>query len=234
MMDIQTTKKGGNDTYSLLDYICVALLLGAIWGFFEVFFKDVLSMGGKPYTAAIMTGTGVAFMAAGYSFFRKSGVVLAVAVFSIFARMIVVPVLGCSPMCRANAVVALFLLGSFMALSMEASSRAVKNNFKSGGLWVGAGVLFSGISFYFGGMACAPCRYLQNFQQTGGLVSFLRVEVMYWVLFSMVLFYPGYLLGKYARNAVKEFRARRPVPYYAGIVCAGFLILLATGIILLP
>ncbi|HON79040.1 MAG TPA: hypothetical protein PK544_11150 [Spirochaetota bacterium] len=233
-MNVKRVYNNGNDTYSLADYICIALLLGAIWGFFEVFFKDVLSMGGKPYTAAVMTGIGVAFMAAAYGFFRKSGVVMAVAVFSIFARMIVVPVLGCSPMCRANAVVALFLLGSFMALSMEVSSRVVKNNFKTGGLWVGGGVLLSGISFYYGGMACAPCQYLQNFQQSGGLVSFLRVEVMYWVLFSAILYYPGYLAGTHLRNSMNTLRARRPVPYYAGIVCASFLILIATGFMLLP
>ncbi len=218
---------------SAFNYVVIALLLGSVWGFFEVFFKDVLGMGGKPFASAIMTGIGVAVMAIGYGMFRKAGMFFMISLFTIMARMIVVPVLGCSPMCRANSVVALALLGASTALAFGVSSRVMKNSYKTGGLWAGAGVFVSGVAFYFGGMACAPCQYLQNFASHGGLVSFLKVEVMYWSLFSALLFYPGYRAGVLVRDAMTALRESRPVHYYAGLVSASFVMMLLTGLILM-
>ncbi len=220
--------------YSVYNFICIALLLGSVWGFFEVFFKDVLSMGGKPFASAIMTGIGVALMAVGYGLFKKARMFFSIAVFTIFARMIIVPVLGCSPMCRANAVVALALLGASTALAFGISSRFSKNTMKTGGLTAGAGVMVSGVSFYYAGMACAPCQYLQNFTAIGGLATFMSVEVISWAVFSAVLFYPGYLAGVKARKAVNAWSESRPVPYYAALTFSSVMMMLVTGLILLP
>ena len=75
----------------MFDYIVVALLLGSLWGFFEVFFKDVLAMGGRPFTSAIMTGIGVSMMALGYGLFRKARIFILISAFTVLTRMIVVP-----------------------------------------------------------------------------------------------------------------------------------------------
>lgn len=231
-MSSNETKKPAEN--SAFNYMMTALFLGAVWGFFEVFFKDVLSMGGKPFASAIMTGIGVAIMAFGYGLFKRSGMFFTIAVFTIFARMIIVPVLGCSPMCRANSVVALGLLGASTALAFGLSSRFSKSILKTGGLTAGAGVLASGAAFYYAGMACAPCQYLQNFVSNGGLAAFMTTEVIGWSVFSAVLFYPGYLAGVKARDAANSLRVARPVPYYAALAAGSVTMMLITGLILLP
>ncbi|MBN1497985.1 MAG: hypothetical protein JXA07_14525 [Spirochaetes bacterium] len=231
-MNFNTTSESGTGSSSMFDYVCSALLLGAVWGFFEVFFKDVLAMGGKPYTAALTSGIGVMIMAAGYALFRRAWIAPMIALFSIAARMIVVPVLGCSPMCRANAVVALALLGLFSGAAFYASSKTKKHIFLTGGLSVGTGTLLSGISFYYAGLACAPCQYLSNFQAIGGLSSFIAMEVVYWIAFTVILFYPGYGAGMWIASAVESVKKSRPVPYYAGMLCGSFILILLTGLIL--
>lgn len=233
-MKFNVSKNSEPAKYSVFNFICTALLLGALWGFFEVFFKDVLSMGGKPFVAALMTGIGVAIMAAGYGLFKRAGMFFAIAVFTVFARMIIVPVLGCSPMCRANAVVALLLLGASTTLAFGLSAKYLKNSARTGGIAAGTGVLFSGVLFYYAGMACAPCQYLLNFATSGGLATFMSTEVIYWVLFSAILFYPGYLVGVNARDSVNSIREHRPVPYYLGMISASVVMMLFTGFILLP
>ncbi len=220
--------------FSLFNYMMMALFLGALWGFFEVFFKDVLSLGGTPFASATMTGIGVALMAFGYALFKRPGIFATIAVFTIFTRMIIVPILGCSPMCRANAVVALSLLGASTALAFGLASRFRKSNMKYGGLTAGAGVLLSGTLFYPAGLACAPCPYLQAFATGGGFASFMTAEVAGWVLFSAILFYPGYLAGRRLSETLTAWREARPAPYYAALAVGSAVMVLATGLILLP
>lgn len=231
MSSNETIKPAG---FSAFNYILTALFLGAVWGFFEVIFKDVFSMGGKPFASATMTGIGLALMAFGYALFKRPGMFFTIAVFTIFARMIIVPVLGCSPMCRANSVVALALLGASTTLAFGLASRFSKNTLKTGGLTAGAGVLLSGAIFYPAGLACAPCQYLQNFVNSGGFATFMTVEVIGWAVFSAVLFYPGYLAGTKAVETVNSWREARPVPYYAALATGIVAMMLATGLILLP
>lgn len=218
---------------AIFDYIVVALLLGSLWGFFEVFFKDVLAMGGRPFTSAIMTGIGVGLMALGYGLFRKARIFVLIAVFTVLTRMIVVPVIGCSPMCRANAAVALLLLGASTSLVFGAASRAAGNAGVSGGIMAGAAVCISGLAFYPAGLAVAPCAYLQNFAAAGGLSAFLAAEVLWWTLFGSVLFYPGYHAGAALRDAMAALRRRSPAPYYAGIVAASAMMVAVTGLLLM-
>lgn len=217
---------------SNFDYFCTALLLGSIWGFFEVVFKDVIGMGGKPFASAIMTGIGIAVMSTGYGIFKKNGVFLAVSIFTIFTRMLIVPVLGCSPMCRANSVVALLLLGASTTLAFGVYRKFSNRTINTGGLVAGVGVFISGLSFYYVGMACAPCPYLLTFAGAGGLAAFVQTEVLYWTLFSMVLFYPGYIVGNFISSTLTSLRVSSPVFYYAGIISASFVMMLFTGFIL--
>jgi hypothetical protein len=215
--------------FSVFDYACGALLLGSLWGFFEVFLKDVLRMGSQPYTSAVMTGVGVMIMAAGYGLYRKAWIAPATAISSIFARMIIVPVLGCSPICSPNSVIALVLLGTWTGAAFFAFSKS--NRVWHGGLCVGAGTLLSGITFYYAGMACAPCQYLHHFQKIGGLSAFLAMEVAYWTIAAMMLFYPGHAVGMRLSNIVEMLKDNRPLPYYAGILCASFIFIMLIGLI---
>ncbi len=233
-MKLKSHREPGRGFDTAFDYICVALLIGAVWGFFEVLFKDVLNMGGKPFSSAIMTGAGVLLMAAGYGLYRKASIFLIIAVFTSFARMIIVPVLGCSPMCMANSVVALTLLGASMTLAFSVFPKATKNLARTAWLRAGSGVLLSGSCFYYAGLACAPCQYLRNFAASGGVMSFIAAEVLYWALFSAVAFYPGYMVGIYLKNTISAIRVKNPVPYFSCLVSASIIMILATGLIVLP
>jgi len=221
-----------NRKSSIFNLLCVALFLGSIWGFFEVVFKDALAMGGQPLTAALMTGLGVFIMSVGYRIFKNAGIFLMISLFTIMARMVIVPVLGCSPICRANAVVALLILGTSSTLAFGLSSRYIKNTAKWGGGVAGAAVLVSGVSFYYAGLACAPCPYLLQLS-VGGLSNFMAMEVVYWALFSGILFYPGYQLGRYAQAFFSSLRINRPAFYYTGLLAASALFVLSTGLIVL-
>jgi hypothetical protein len=233
-MKFNNSNNADREKYSMFNFMCVALLLGSIWGFFEVFFKDVLSMGGTPFASSIMTGIGVFMMAIGYGLFRRAGSFFVISVFAIFTRMLIVPILGCSPMCRANAVVALLLLGASTAVAFTLFERVSKNQNKTGGIVAGGGVLFSGTAYYFAGLACAPCQYLKNFAAQGGVTTFLSVEVLWWSLFSAVLFYPGYFVGIKLQGVVSTLHEARPVPYYAALVSASIVVMCVTGLILVP
>ncbi|MBN2159773.1 MAG: hypothetical protein JW807_10280 [Spirochaetes bacterium] len=228
---LHTTKD--EEAGGVLDFLCIALLLGSVWGFFEVFFKDVLNMGGKPFASATMTGIGMFLMAAGYGLSGKSRIFLATAVFTICARMIIVPVLGCSPICRANAVIALALLGASCSLVFSASSGFAGRRAGAGVLPAGASVFLSGLAFYPLGITCAPCRYLGNFAAAGGLTAFLKSEVIFWSLFAAVLYYPGFITGTLMKEWIASIRYRKPLAYYAGLFAGSIAMMLATGLMLL-
>ncbi len=232
-MKAQSYKTSDNEPGGMFDYIVVALLLGSLWGFFEVFFKDVLAMGGKPFTSAIMTGIGVSMMALGYGLFRKARIFILISAFTVLTRMIVVPVIGCSPMCRANAVLALLFLGISTTLLFGAASRISGNAGAAGGLLAGAAVSVSGLAFYPAGLAVAPCAYLQNFAAAGGMATFLTREVVWWTLFGTALFYPGYHAGAALRDSVAALRRVSPAPYYAGTVGASALMVAVTVLLLM-
>ncbi len=232
-MKAQPYKTSDIESGGMFDYIVVALLIGSLWGFFEVFFKDVLAMGGKPFTSAIMTGIGVGLLALGYGLFRKARIFILISAFTVLTRMIVVPVIGCSPMCRANAAVALILLGASTSLLFGAASRISGNIGATGGLVAGAAVCISGLAFYPAGLAVAPCAYLQNFATSGGMATFLSTEVLWWSLFASVLFYPGYHAGAALRNSMTAFRRVSPVPFYAGVVGASAVMVAVTGLFLM-
>lgn len=233
-MKLKSHREPGRGFDTVFDYICVALLIGAIWGFFEVLFKDVLSMGEKPFASAVMTGAGVFMMAAGYGLYRKAGIFLIIAVFTSLARMIIVPVLGCSPMCRANSVVALMLLGASMTLAFGILPDRKSKSGINGCFRAGSGVMLSGVSYYFAGLACMPCQYLRNFASSGGVMSFIAAEVIYWALFSVVAFYPGYMLGIYLKKTISAIRVKNPVPYFSCLISASIIMILVTGLIVLP
>lgn len=226
------TRKGPAEG-SAFNYALTALFLGAVWGFFEVFFKDVMSMGGRPFASAIMTGTGMLLMAVGYGMFRRAGAFFLITMCAVATRMIVIPVLGCSPMCRANAALALTLLGAATAVTFAVKERMTRN-WKAGGVAAGAGVLCSGAVYYYAGMACAPCQYLKNFVAQGGLSTFMSVEVIWWGLFAAVMYYPGYLAGERLRGGMDMLRESRPVPYYAALVSASVIMICVTGFVVMP
>lgn len=232
-MKEQSCKTSDSEPGAMHDYIVVALLLGSMWGFFEVLFKDVLAMGGRPFTSAIMTGIGVGFMALGYGLFRKARIFILISVFTILTRMIVVPVIGCSPMCRANAVVALILLGTSTTLVFGAASRITRATGATGGLWAGSAVFVSGLMFYPAGLAIAPCMYLQNFAAMGGLATFISTEVIRWSLLASLLFYPGYYAGVFLRDGMVVLKRIRPLPFYAGIISASIITVVVTGLLLI-
>ncbi len=217
---------------SIFAYFCTAMVLGSLWGFFEVFFKDVLGMGGKPFASAIMTGIGIAVMSTGYGLYKKHGVFITVTVFTIITRMLVVPVLGCSPICRANSVVALLLLGSSVTLAFGIHERLMNGNMAIGGLVAGSGVIISGMVFYYAGMVCAPCPYLLTYSVPGGFAAFIKTEVLYWAFFSTISFYPGYILGNSIRSTLSYLHSSRPGLYYTGIISASFAMMICTGLIL--
>ena len=222
-----------NQKFKMADIIAGALLLGAFWGFTEVFLKDVLSLGGKPFTAALMTGIGVAVMAFALAVYKRAGVIMMVAAATVAARMIIVPVLGCSAMCRANACVALLLLGGSMSAAMFLGRNKVNGRSASGGLLSGGAAMVSGGAFFFAGMAVAPCPYLLSFNQAGGFAAFFTAEVMYWAIFSALMFYPGYALGVKMRNSVFTLRNAQPAFYYTGTALGCIALVATTGFMLL-
>ena len=213
----------GTTNRSFTDILIMVLVLGTLWGFSEIVLSDTIKILGMPYRAGILTGIGMGIMGIALGYGRKVLPLIGIALVTMAAKQLVVPVLQCSVLCKANSCAAVFLQGGALCGAAAVAGNRL-HNLRSARIItpVSAALLAAG-AFYFIGMRLAPCPYLLSFNHPGGLISFYGAEGMSWALFSGLVFPVGYKLGSVLKNTVPAIRAANPAAYYltaaSGLIC---------------
>jgi hypothetical protein len=199
-----------------IDSLTAILVLGSLWGLSEVLLGSALRAAGAPYRSAILTGLGLGIVGIGAgTLARKRFTTLAaIPLVAVACKQLVVPILGVSPLCKANSCLAVMLEGvAISAAARIASSRLDRS-------WIvriaagGAAAMAASVAFYLAGMHVAPCNYLLSFDRPGGLLAFVAAEGLPWAAASALLFPVGYGVGARLRDALPTLRARKRTLYY--------------------
>ena len=197
-----------------VNVLIAILVLGSLWGLSEVVLNGAIRAAGLPFRAGILTGIGIGIMGVAIGIFRKSSILIGIALVAIFCKQLVVPILHVSVMCKINSCLAVMLEGVALTGVVSLAGRKLERGYLPR-IAVGAsGALLASTAFYFVGMHVVPCQSLLAFKHAGGLVAFLTVEGLAWAVFSAIFFPLGYWLGTRLRNTVLALQTRKPLLYY--------------------
>jgi len=199
---------------SFTDMAIMVLILGTIWGFSEIVLSEAIKIWGIPFRAGILTGIGMGIMGIAVGFNKKALPLIGIALVTIATKQLVVPVLQCSVLCKANSCAAVLLQGGALCGAVAITGHKL-HNLKSVRIVipVSAALLAAG-AFYFIGMRLAPCPYLLSFNHPGGLMSFYGAEGLSWAPFSGILFPVGYKLGAVLKKTLPVVKTAKPAVYY--------------------
>jgi hypothetical protein len=190
------------------------LLLGSVWGLSEVLLGGVLRSSLPPLRAGILTGIGMGIMGFGYGIKLRPWLMPALALVTAATMQMAVPILQCSPLCRANSGLAVVLHGAALALFLPLAGRGGgKYAARLGALGFSAAAV-SSLLFFYAGPHLAPCSYLLSFGGEGGLVRFLLREGAVWSLFSAVMLPAGVMAGKRLNDDIAAWKSDAPRVFF--------------------
>jgi hypothetical protein len=193
------------------DTIIMILVLGSLWGLFEVVLSDIIRSHGIPWRAGILTGIGMGIMGVAVGLSRKAAPLMGIALVAVAAKLLAVPILGCSLLCKANTCAAVLLQGAALSGAVAiAWPRIADSSLKRAATGFSA-ALASAACFYYVGIQLSPCQYLLSFS---GIVPFMLAEGIVWAAFSGVLFPLGYKLGLAVVHEIPVVKMNRPLAYY--------------------
>ena len=198
-----------------IDILIVILILGSLWGLSEVILNGIIQQTGIPYRTGILVGVGMGLMGISVGIFKKSSFLIGIAVIAILCKLLVVPILHVSIMCKANSCLAVIIdsLALTGAVVLIGHKMYKKLRYRIiGGLVAG---LSAGVVFYFVGMKAAPCPSLLTFAGLQGFGLFLLNKCLVWMVFSGIFFPVGYILGNRLKDIVFVIRIEKPLFYYA-------------------
>jgi hypothetical protein len=204
----------------------VILVIGSVWGFLEVVVGGAMRTASIPYKGDLLTGLGIGLMAVAAAMLARPLAAVGIAGISVLVKQLAVPILGLSPLCKANSCLAVLLAGGAIAAATAIAGRRLQRGvLPKVALGFGAGLL-AATGFYWLGMRLAPCPYLLSFNRAGGFASFTVAESLIWAALGAAFFPLGYRLGLGLKENLGGLRARRPVLYHCGsaaIVAAAWL-----------
>jgi hypothetical protein len=219
-----TTKTSSGLGKQRNDIMIAILVLGSLWGLSEVVLNGAIRAAGLPFRAGILAGVGMFLMGVALGIFRKPLMLVGVGVIAVLCKQLVVPIMGTSVLCKANACIALLfqssaLLGVATLMGQRIQSGRIPR------IMTGfSAALVASPVFYFIGMRVAPCNYLLSFNRPEGLMAFMVAEGLVWAAFSAALFPMGWRLGSRLEGTIPQVRAVKPVLYYGAslgvVLCA--------------
>jgi len=196
-------------------FLQTVVVLGSLWGLSEVVISDTLKLLQIPFRAGILTGIGMGIMGMAVGMHRRPVMLAGLALVAIAAKQLVVPLLDCSIMCKANSCAAVLLQGCILCGLVSFFERFEKGDLSSRVVTGISAALIAAGAFYAVGTRLAPCQHLLSFAQHGGMVSFIYTEGFSWAFFSGILYPAGYRAGVKLNNPVRRFRNKEPRAYYA-------------------
>lgn len=202
-----------------LDTFLVILVLGSLWGLFEVLLGGAMRAAKFPYASAVLVGLGLGTMGVGLALVRRPAPLLGIPVVAVLCKQLVVPILGVSVLCKANSCLAVLLEGAAL-VGVAALLGRGRGELHRMGVGAAAGLAGAG-AFWAVGRYVAPCAYLLSFDSPAGLVRFLAVEGLLWAAFSATFFPLGYRTGEWLGVRLPVARTR-PALFYGA---SAFLVL---------
>jgi hypothetical protein len=155
----------------LVRLIIGVLVLGSIWGLSEVALGGGLQVANFPYRAGLLAGIGIAFMGIALVIYKKPAMLIGIGLVTVLVKLLAVPILHVSVMCKANSCIAVFTeavaLSLIAFLLMSEMGKSVHVRIGTGAL----AAIVASVGFYFIGMQVAPCKYLLSFTPGGFIVT---------------------------------------------------------------
>jgi hypothetical protein len=205
------------------DTLLVILVLGSLWGFSEVVLSETIKIAGIPFRAGILTGIGMGIMGIAVAMNRKTLPLLGIALVTVAAKELVVPILHCSFMCKANSCAAVLLQGLALSSVIVISGHRIAGGVFTRAIAGASAALLSAGAFYYVGINLAPCAYLLSFASQSGIVTFMGAEGIVWAAFSAVFFPIGCAIGARLLNLLPAVKMQKPAAYYlftaTGLFC---------------
>jgi len=198
-----------------VDVLIGIAVLGSIWGFVEVVLGGALQSTGFSQRAGLLTGLGMGIMGVALGAFRRSVMLLGIAVVAILCKELVVPILHVSILCKANSVLAVGLDGVALAGVAGIVGRRISRGYTVQIVAVACAALLARSAFYFMGMKLAPCAHLLSFNKESGYAAFMAYNALGWAAFSALFFPLGHWLGVRLREPILVLGTRRAPLYYA-------------------
>ncbi|MBP7605322.1 MAG: hypothetical protein KBA15_15450 [Spirochaetes bacterium] len=193
------------------DALFALLVLGSLWGLSEVALGQAVRALAPEIRAGVLTGIGMACMGLFIGLTGRPGRLPLLALVTVLATQLCVPLLRCSPLCKANTSLAIMLHGIAIAGAVRLIAAGPGSGAVRRGTAAFAAALVSATVFYYAGMRLAPCAYLLSFNQPLGLFSFMLREGLVWAAFSAALFPAGYALGARWAVPLASYGASRPL-----------------------
>jgi len=196
-------------------YIFIGILVfGSIWGFAEVALGGGLRAADFPYRSGLLLGIGMALMGMALAIHKKPAMLIGIGLVAVLVKLLAVPILHISVMCKANSCIAVFteavVLSLVAFLLMTEMGKSVHARMGSGAVVA----IVASVGFYFIGTQVAPCQYLLSFSPAGFIVT----EGLIWAAFSAILLPLGYLAGMKLEAKTFPLLTRRTSLYYATTV----------------
>ncbi len=215
------------------DALLALLALGSLWGLSEVALGQAVRALVPEIRAGVLTGVGMACMGLFIGMTGRPGRLPLLALVTVLATQLCVPLLQCSPLCKANTSLAIVLHGIVLAGTVSLIASGSGSGPVRRGAAAFAAALASATVFYYAGMRLSPCSYLLSFNQPLGLFSFLLREGLVWAAFAAVLYPAGYALGARCAGPLAAYGASRPVIRLAapGVLIALCWIAIATVVL---
>ena len=213
MGNIKTCEKV--NTFKISDLVMGIVLFGSLWGLSEGVISDFLVTLGTHFRAGILTGIGIGILGVALGLYRMPSILPFIALTTALSKQLVVPILGCSFLCKANGCAAVMLQGTVLAGCIALAGSHLRGSTLMRSITAFTAALIAAGAFWFIGMRLAPCAYLLSFAGAGGLQSFMLREGLVWALFSAILFPAGYRLGEWLQGSLISFKEEMPVRYFA-------------------
>ena len=230
MGNIKTCEKV--NTFKISDLVMGIVLFGSLWGLSEGVISDFLVTLGTHFRAGILTGIGIGILGVALGLYRMPSILPFIALTTALSKQLVVPILGCSFLCKANGCAAVMLQGTVLAGCIALAGSHLRGSTLMRSITASTVALIAAGAFWFIGMRLAPCAYLLSFAGAGGLHSFMLREGLVWALFAALLFPAGYRLGVRMRDDVVSLRVQKPAWFYAAsgalIACCWAALVLST------
>jgi len=190
------------------------LVFGSIWGLSEVALGGGLRAANFPYRAGLLTGIGIALMGIALVIHKKPAMLIGIGLVAVLVKLLAVPILHVSVMCKANSCIAVFTqavaLSLVAFLLMSEMGKSIHARMGSGAL----AAIIASVGFYFIGIQVAPCEYLLSFSPMGFIVT----EGLIWAAFSAILLPLGYLAGTKLEAKTFPLLTKKMTLYYASTV----------------
>ena len=208
------TKSKQIDRQGAIHILIGILVFGSMWGLSEVALGGGLHAAHFPYRAGLLIGIGMTLMGMALVIHKKPAMLIGIGLVAVLVKLLAVPILHISVMCKANSCIAVFTeavaLSLVAFLLMSEMGKSVHARIGTGAM----AAIIASVGFYFIGMQVAPCNYLLSFSPVGFIVT----EGLIWAAFSASLLPLGYLAGMKLELKTFPLLTRKKSLYYATTV----------------